>query len=318
MSIEVREASSSEIKKHIKVVKKMTGKMGFNENMTNINWKLVRLFSNIGFMFMPREKDVKYSKLNINGINGILVTPNNLENNEDYILYIHGGGFVSGSAKGTKGYCSMIAHYSKCKVITIDYSLAPEKPFPNGLNDAYNYYVGLLEKSQNSNISLIGESGGANLCLGTAIRAINENKKLPSSIVVHSPIIDLTNSLERKYEINDFTVSETAFKPLQEMYCGNNDFSNSEISPLYFDKYDKFPPIFITCDYNEVLRADSEKLYELCNNKEVDSKLVMMKGTFHSFGSIGTESPETKKILEENCSFINDNFNSKKLVKKKI
>lgn len=232
MSIEIREANSPEIKKHIKVVKKMTGNMGFNENMTKVNWKSVRLFSNIGYMFMPKEKGVKYNKLIINGVNGIIVTPNNIENNKDYILYIHGGGFVSGSAKGTKGYCSMLAKNSRCRVITIDYSLAPEKPYPNGLNDVYNYYLGLKEKCPNCNIALIGESGGANLCLATTIRLINNDEPIPSAIVVHSPIIDLTGSLERNYEIDDFTVNESAFKPLQKIYGNNQDIQNPEISPI--------------------------------------------------------------------------------------
>lgn len=317
MSIEIREANSHEIKKHIKVVKKMTGNMGFNENMTKVNWKSVRLFSNIGYMFMPKEKGVKYNKLIINGVNGIIVIPNNIENNKDYILYIHGGGFVSGSAKGTKGYCSMLAKNSRCRVITIDYSLAPEKPYPNGLNDVYNYYLGLKEKCPNCNIALIGESGGANLCLATTIRLINNDEPIPSAIVVHSPIIDLTGSLERNYEIDDFTVNESAFKPLQKIYGNNQDIQNPEISPINFDHYEKFPPIFITCDYNETLRADAEELYNLCLENKVYSKLIMMKGTFHSFGSIGSSSPETKQILEENCEFINDNFRVKNLVKTK-
>lgn len=246
MSIEIREAVSPEIKKHIKIVKRMTKNMGFNENMTKVNWKAVRFLSNIGFMFMPKEKNVKYSKLNINGVNGILITPDDIENKDDYILYVHGGGFVSGSAKGTKGYCSMLAKYSKCRVITIDYSLAPEKPYSNGLNDVYNYYNGLLKLNPNTNISLIGESGGANLCLATTIRLINNNKKIPSCIVVHSPATDLTGNLKRDYEINDFTIHESALKPLQEMYAGSFDIKNPEISPIYFDKFDKFPSIFIT------------------------------------------------------------------------
>ena len=308
MSIEIREAKSSEIKKHIKVVKKMTSNMKFNENMDKVNWKLVRFFSNIGYMFMPKEKEVTYKKLKINGVNGILVTPNNIENNDDFILYIHGGGFVSGSAKGTKGYCSMLAKYSKCRVITIDYSLAPEKPYPNGLNDVYNYYLGLKEKYPNCKIALIGESGGANLCIATTIRLINNKKETPPCVVVHSPIIDLSGRVDRNYKINDFTVRESSLKPLQKMYGGENNITDPEISPIYFKKYNKFPSIFITCDYNETLRADSEELYNKCIEGKVESKLIIMKNTFHSFATIGTSSPETKIILKENCDFINKSF----------
>lgn len=309
MSIEIREAKSEEIKKHINTVKKMTGNMGFNENMKSVNWKAVRFFSNIGYMFMPKEKDVKYEKMDINGIKGILVTPNDLKNNKDYIVYVHGGGFVAGSAKGTKGYCSMLAVYSKCRVITIDYSLAPEKPYPYGLNDVYNYYLGLLEKFSDANIALIGESGGANLCLATTVRLINNNKKIPSCIIVNSPVTDLTGMLKRTYNIDDFTIHEGAVKPIQEMYGTNNNLKNPEISPVFFEHFEKFPPVYITCDYNEVLRADAEDLYNKCIAKNIDTKLVMMKNSFHAFAAIGASCPETKQILEENCDFINKNFN---------
>ena len=63
MGIEVREATSDEMKKNIRTVKKMTNGMGFDENMGSVNWKMVRRISSFGYKFMPKEKGVKFSKV---------------------------------------------------------------------------------------------------------------------------------------------------------------------------------------------------------------------------------------------------------------
>ena len=98
MSFETREANSEEMKKNIKIVKSMTGKMGFDENMGKVNWKLVRIISNFGYSFMPKEKGVKVKKTKVSNIAIEVSTPDTLDN-DNIIFYIHGGGFVSGSAK---------------------------------------------------------------------------------------------------------------------------------------------------------------------------------------------------------------------------
>ena len=75
MSIEYRTSEFNQMKKNIKIVKKITGKMGFDENMHKVNWKFVRFFSNIGYKFMPKEKGCKFKKILINNKKTLLVIP---------------------------------------------------------------------------------------------------------------------------------------------------------------------------------------------------------------------------------------------------
>lgn len=122
---------------------------------------------------------------------------------------------------------------------------------------------------------------------------------------MHSPIIDFTGDIDRsEHEINDFTVKEGCLKPLNEIYVGDNKPDNPYISPLFGD-FSDFPPTFITCDYNETLYADAKALYKKCEQIGVDVELVEVKDTFHVFATIGTGTPETKQILEENILFMN-------------
>ena len=261
MGIQVREAISEEMKKNIRTVQHMTKGMGFDENMGKVNWSFVRTISNLGYQFMPKEKGVKFKKVKL-GSTKALISEYGQVNSKNIIIYIHGGGFVSGSASSSKGYSSMLAKYSGYKVIAIDYALAPEYAFPKAFNDCYNAFDEIVHLYPKAKITLVGESAGANLCLALALK-IKETKRV-CCILVHSPIIDFSGSLDRtEHEIDDFTVKEGCLKPLNKIYVAGNKVNNPYISPL-FGNYNGFPPTFITCDYNETLYADSKALYTKC------------------------------------------------------
>lgn len=217
-------------------------------------------------------------------------------------MYIHGGGFVSGSASSSKGYSSMLAKYSGCKVIAVNYSLAPEYAFPKGFDDCYNAFCEIVRLNPEARITLVGESAGANLCLALALKVKKMDKV--SCVLVHSPIVDFTGSLDRtEHKVDDFTVKEGCLKPLNQIYIADNEADNPYISPLFGD-FNEFPPTYITCDYNETLYADAKALYEKCEQCGVDVELVEVKGTFHAFATIGTGTPETQQILEDNIAFM--------------
>lgn len=253
---------------------------------------------------MPKEKGVKFPKVRTANCRFEIVTPDEISN-DDIICYIHGGGFVSGSASSSRGYCSMLAAYSGSRVVSIDYSLAPEKPFPKGFNDCCATVEEIQNRYPKAKIALVGESAGANLCIAVALKM---KKTIISSVTVHSPFIDFTGQLDRiEHEINDFTVKEGCLKPLNEIYVGNNAADNPFISPYYGDFTD-FPPAFITCDYNETLFADSIWLYRKLQEMNIEVRMIQMKGAFHAFATTGTQAPETKQILLENIEFIKTKF----------
>lgn len=302
MGIQIRVAVSEEMQKNIRTVKQMTKGMGFDERMDKVNWSFVRAISNFGYQFMPKEKGVKYQKVRL-GNTKALISEYGQASTKNIIMYIHGGGFVSGSAASSKGYSSMLAKYSGYKVIAVDYALAPEHAFPKGFDNCYNAFCEIVRLYPESKITLAGESAGANLCLALALKA-KETGKI-SCVIVHSPIIDFTGRLDRKErKIDDFTVKENCLKPLNKIYVGDSKADDPYISPLYGD-FAGFPPTFITCDYNETLYADSEALYRKCEQAGVDVELIEVKGTFHAFATIGTGTPETKRILEENIMYMN-------------
>ncbi len=303
MSIEQIKATSKEMEKNIRTVQKMTNGMGFDENMGKVNWSMIRRISNFGYQFMPKEKGVQFRKIKNENLTA-LVSEYGTPDTRNIIMYIHGGGFVSGGAKASKGYSSMLAKYSGNPVYAIEYGLAPEKPFPNGFHDCVNAFDEIADMYPNARLTLVGESAGANLCLAVALKK-KETKKI-ACVLVHSPIIDLTGSLDRtEHTVDDFTVKEGCLIPLKEIYVKNAEIDNPFISPL-FGEYQDFPPIFITCDSNETLYADAVALYRKCKSEDVRVKMIEVEGAFHAFATIGTGTPETLKILHENIAFMKE------------
>lgn len=306
MSIEIREATSKEMEKNRKVVGFATGGVMFGEGMEKTNWKLVRTMCNIGYTFMPKKKDVKVKKIDLDGISAEISAPKELLGT-GIIMYIHGGGLVSGSARATRGYCSMLAKYSGMRVVSIDYRLAPESKYPAAVDDCEKAYLALKEQYPDAKICLTGESAGAYLTITLTIRLIENGGPLPCCIIPHSTVCDMEAVLDRSwYEIIDGTItSPSAIPYIAKVYAGEEaDIMNPEIDNKKYTHYDRFPPTFLTCDYNETLRADSEWMYHTLEEAGIDVTLVIMKNTFHACSTLGTGSPETMKLMQDNITWM--------------
>lgn len=274
--------------------------MCFDENVSKINWKLIRFFSNISYALVPKTKGVRYQKLKENDIKGYLCTPETIESG-DIVICIHGGGMLCGSAYGSLGFSSDIAGNSGMRVYVLDYSLAPEHPFPQGIEDVYRAYRQIIQRHPDSKIFVTGESAGAYLTIVLTCMCIKNGIKKPSAIFPHSPVIDFTNRVDRTYyPLNDPILKPGSIDAIGEIYCPGQDRKDYRLSPLYFDEFQSFPPTYITVDANEYLRADSEKLYQILDEKGVETDLCLYHDTYHAFAITGSLTPETDEILKEN------------------
>lgn len=248
---------------------------------------------------MPKEKGVSFKKIKSGNLKAI-VSEYKKSHNKHIIMYIHGGGFVSGSASSSKGYCSMLAKYSGCKVIAVDYALAPECAFPDGFNDCFNAFCKIIHMYPDAKITLVGESAGTNLCLALALK-VKDMQKI-ACVLVHN----FTGSLDRtEHIVDDFTVKEGCLNPLNQIYVAENKADNPFISPL-LGNFINFPPTFITCDYNKTLYADAKTLYQKCEQANVDVELIEMSiksvigGTSEE---LTTLEPDIKNVHKTNTSF---------------
>lgn len=306
MAIEERKARSLHMFFGKNAPRALSAFICFDGRIGERYWPFWRKFNDVVRLFMPRCLDVSYEKRKLGGQNCLVAVPKKLTDTSNVILYIHGGGFVNGSAMAAKSYLSMLASYSGCRAIACDYRLAPEHPYPAGLEDCMKVYRAILKKYQGK-IALVGESAGGNLVLAAAFRAMQEGLEKPASVSAHSPITDLSMTLERTdHKIRDFTVKLGCLPVLKEIYAGEHG-RDVGCSP-YFGEYAGFPPLFITCDKQEMLETDAVDLYKKAAAAGVPVRFIRLQNAFHAFAVMGTLSPESKRILKENIAFIKGCF----------
>ena len=254
-----------------------------------------------------KSDQIIFSKTEMEHIPVEMTVPKN-KTSENIIFYIHGGAFMIGIVSYNRRYAEMVAAESGCTVCSIEYSLSPENKYPAALNECEKVYMKLREKYPDSKIAFTGDSAGGGLCIALALRLKAKKLPLPSSIVVHSPVMDMSGRLDRSVNANhDKIIRYARFGLIKDIYAGENDPANYEISPVYGD-YRDFPPTFITCSDSETMYADSIELDRLIENAGGTVRTIEMSGAYHAFAVMGTKASETEKLMKEYIDFMKQNF----------
>lgn len=222
------------------------------------------------------------------------------------ILYCHGGGYSTGSSLYARTLTSKLAASTSMDVLSFDYRLAPEQPYPAATEDAmqvWNYLMLLGYGARD--IIVAGDSAGGNLALSLTLKLKEEGRLLPRGLVLMSPWTDLTSSGKSH-------VSKAAIDPvlnasyLDEMihnYADGQELTNPLISPL-FGNYEGFPPTYIQVGSNEILLDDSVMLYKKLLKANVSVKLDMFKGMWHVFQMSPFKT--AYGAMDKNAEFIYD------------
>lgn len=225
------------------------------------------------------------------------------------ILQLHGGGYI-GPMKNI--YRRFAVKYSKISfgsdVLSLDYRVAPENPYPAALEDAVSAYRWLVEEKnyRPSQIVIAGDSAGGGLSLALCMYLRDHGLPLPAGIVVMSPWADLTHSGESyqtNYEIDPLFGNSTDNMIYHSSYIGDADPMDPYMSPV-FGTLDGFPPLLIQVGDYEVLLSDSQKIAELAKKSHVKHRLSVYEGMFHVFQMGLGLIPESREAWEEVEEFI--------------
>lgn len=219
------------------------------------------------------------------------------------ILQLHGGGYI-GPMKNR--YRDFAVLYSKAlgggSVLTIDYRVAPEHPFPAALEDADEAYEWLLNEGySDEQIILAGDSAGGGLALALCHYRRDKKKRFPKGLILMSPWTDLTGSGE-SYVTNyhrDPLFGNTEDSMIKNLdYVGDADPANPYISPLFGD-FEGFPPMLIQVGSYEMLLSDSESVAHKAKAQHGKVRLSVYEGMFHVFQMAGKLLPEAKEAWKE-------------------
>ncbi len=222
------------------------------------------------------------------------------------ILYCHGGGYSTGSRLYARTLTGKLAMSTSMDVLSFDYGLAPEHPYPAALEDAMKVWDYLMLLGYGArDVILAGDSAGGNLALALTLKLRKEKRLLPRGLVLMSPWTDLTSSGQsHKTKAQIDPVLNAAY--LAEMihnYAAQEDLTNPLISPL-FGEYEGFPPTYIQVGENEVLQDDAKMLYQKLLKANVSVRLDIFPGMWHVFQMSPFKT--AYEAMDRNAEFIYD------------
>tara|TARA_B100000902_G_scaffold398526_1_gene465633 strand:+ start:11706 stop:12668 length:963 start_codon:yes stop_codon:yes gene_type:complete len=289
--------------------RKMMNQKGYEDtNSSIVNTSLQK------FIFNKKISKIQTNEIYLENIRTLSFDHEELSKDK-CILYFHGGGYIAGSPETHQNLLSSISKKSNLKVYAIDYSLAPENPFPAALNDAVESYKSLLRMGYKSkNIFIGGDSAGGNLSIVTILKLQEINEPLPSKVFLLSPWADLTgegssireNSLSDPYLSYDdwLNTAKSMKKTVEEWYAPNQDCRNPMISPI-FANFKNFPQTLIQVSNIEILFSDSITISNNLKNNNNGVKLSIYKNLPHVWQIFGF-LPESKKAINEISNFLKD------------
>lgn len=219
------------------------------------------------------------------------------------ILYIHGGGFISGDPRDYRAFTSFLAKESGFPVYGIIYRLAPEHPFPAGPEDCFSAYAALVQRHPDKKICLIGESAGGTLVLATTMMARDRGLRLPDAVVSYAPGAFFDETIDRsQHRAKDPVVDARALKELGQLYCPQP--TQEPYAWIGYGDFHNFPPVRIVWDADETLAPDSRFLAKKLREAGGYLETREWTGTFHTFEMLPTLLPEARQEVLDSIAFM--------------
>lgn len=226
-------------------------------------------------------------------------------NSKATIFYLHGGAYSMGSPQTHIGVTGLLSDLSQIRVLSLDYRLAPENPYPAAIEDAVRAYRWLLQQGvPPESIVIGGDSAGGGLTFATLLKLRENGDPLPAAAFAMSPWVDLAHTGEtmRTKAEEDPMFTEIGINYMAGLYLNGADSRSPLISPLYADLRG-LPPTLIHVGTREMLLSDSQRMAAALQKAGVDCTLKEWEDLFHVFHS-AVYLPEARIACEEIAAFI--------------
>ena len=240
----------------------------------------------VGVSFLaPLPRSANVERVELAPVPTRKLTSSGTEETNGAILYLHGGGYVTGSWRTQKTIGMGLGKAAALPVYMPEYRLAPEHPFPAARDDALASYQWLLEQGlEPSSIVLAGDSAGGGLALSTALAIRDEEMPQPGALYLISPWVDLTMSnpsVEAKRR-KDAALHVEWVGQDAAAYAGPAALDDPGVSPLFAD-HAGLPPTLIHAGSEEIFVGECRELAERLRVAGVDSELIVFDGMWHEF-----------------------------------
>jgi len=230
---------------------------------------------------------VKVEPTTIDGVKAYIVTPENIppENRNRLLVHVHGGCFVSFPGESGTAEAIYMAGIGGFKVISVDYRMPPDFPYPAPLDDAMTVWKAATKMASPKNMAIFGSSAGGNLTLAMVLRAKKDGLPLPAAIAPGTPMSDLTNagdSFQTNAMVDNVLVAPGAnCDQRAALYINGRDPRDPFLSPVYGDMTG-FPPAILTTGTRDLLLSSTVRVHRKLRQAGVDAVLQVYEGQSHA------------------------------------
>ena len=213
------------------------------------------------------------------------------------VLYAHGGGFTIGSSRMLRDLLARLALASRARVLSVDYRLAPENPWPAGLEDVRAVWRAALVEVAPRQVVVAGDSAGANLVLALLLALRDAGEPLPAGAVLFSPWVDLrctSGSFGENADL-DFLDRSSLLRDAAG-YAPGRDPGDAALSPLNAE-LGGLPPMYLQAGGAELLRDDAEALAARARAAGVQATLDVWEDQVHDFQTFGALSRRSLEAI---------------------
>lgn len=283
----------------------------------NAQWKMLRAIDDaaiIATLPQMREKfRVNVEPMEIAGVVCYMVTPNVIppENQNRLLVHVHGGGYVFGAGEAGTLEAIEMAGYGGFKVLSVDYRMPPDFPFPAALNDAMAVWKVAITMEHPENMAIFGSSAGGGLTLAMVLRAKQEGLPLPAALACGTPFSDLTKTGDTYFsnqKLDNILVSyEGVLEAGALLYANGRDLKDPLLSPVYGDMRG-FPPTILTSGTRDLFLSNTVRVHRKLRQYGVDAALNVFEGMSHADWVIDPLTPESEEAFIEISLFLNHNL----------
>ncbi len=244
----------------------------------------------------------------VGGVKAFNVTPAAVpEANRDRLLInLHGSVRVlfpgeSGTREGI-----LMAGFAGYRVLSVDYRMPPDHPFPAALDDSVAVYRALLETHEPGKIGIFGTSAGGSLTCTTLLRAKMEGLPMPGAISLGTPTVDLTDEGDSYYineHIDNAIATRDGFiRASVALYADGRDLTDSLLSPIYGD-VSGFPLTILTSGTRDLYLSNTVRMHRKLRAAGIEADLQIWEGQSHAQYQADVTAPETKEYHDEIARF---------------
>lgn len=216
------------------------------------------------------------------------------------LLHFHGGAYVIYGGEASLAEAVLGAHYSRTRVISVDYRMPPDHPFPAAVDDAAAAYLALAASVDPKRIGVFGTSAGGGLLLAMTLRLKALGAPLPGALAPSTPWADLAGESD-SYRVNEgvdgvLPSYKGVLEGAAKLYAASAKLTDPLVSPVHGD-FHGFPPSLLTTGTRDILLSDTVRVYRSMRAAGVEARLEAYEAMSHAEYTAAPDSPECASVF---------------------